>query len=136
MRRFHALLLGAAFILQTSFALAQDHPDISGHWSGSLIAGQFDPLELIFHIEGESGAWTAKLDIPAHSRFGLTADSVSVRNGNVIIRINSLQAEYYGSLLLSENQVTAMDGDWSQSGEHVPLQLVPHQMVSEQGDAL
>ena len=128
MRRFYSLVLSTALVLQTSYVLAQDAPDISGHWSGTLIAGQIEPLELVFHIEGEPGDWSAKLDIPAHARFGVTADSVSVRNGNVMIRINSLQAEYYGSLQLSGNQVIAMDGDWSQSGEHVPLKLVPHQV--------
>lgn len=136
MRRLSPLLLSAVFVIQTPFALAQENPDISGHWRGTLIAGQLDPLEVVLHIDGEPDAWTAKLDIPAHSRFGLTADSVSVRNGNVTIRINSLQAEYYGSVQLSGTQVTAMDGDWSQSGEHVPLKLVPHQMASDQGDEL
>ena len=132
MRRFYLLILSAAFVLQTSFALAQDAADISGHWSGTLIAGQIEPLEVIFHIEGTPDAWSAKLDIPAHARFGLTADSISVRNGNVMIRINSLQAEYYGSLQLSQNQVVAMDGDWSQSGEHVPLKLLPQSVVDSQ----
>ncbi len=104
---------------------AQESVDVSGHWQGTLVAGQFDPLELIFRIQGESGAWSATLDIPAHSRYGLTADSVSVRNGNIMIRLNSLQAEYYGSLLVDQGKVTGMDGDWSQSGEHIPLKLVP-----------
>jgi len=132
MRRFYLLILSTAFVLQTSFVLAQDAPDISGQWSGTLIAGQIEPLEVIFHIAGTTDAWSARLDIPAHARYGLTADSISVRNGNVMIRINSLQAEYYGSLQLSQNQVVAMDGDWSQSGEHVPLKLLPQSVVDSQ----
>lgn len=104
---------------------AQDNADLSGRWQGTLVAGQFDPLELIFQIQGQPGAWTATLDIPAHSRYGLTADSISVRNGNVMIRLNSLQAEYYGALLLEQDKVISMDGDWSQSGEHIPLKLLP-----------
>ena len=107
----------------SSLSLAQTSPDVSGQWHGTLTAGQFEPLEVIFHIQGQPDAWTATLDIPTHSRFGLTADSVSVRNGNLMIRVNSLQVEYYGSLLLDGETVIAIDGDWGQSGEHVPLKL-------------
>ena len=103
----------------------QSAADISGRWHGTLVAGQFDPLEVFFQIEGQPGAWRATLDIPAHSRLGLQADSISVRNGNIMIRINSLQAEYYGALLLEQGKVISMDGDWSQSGEHIPLKLIP-----------
>lgn len=114
--------------LHGSSVQAQSDPssaDLNGRWQGTLVAGQFDPLELVFQIQGQPGAWTATLDIPAHSRYGLTADSISVRNGNVMIRLNSLQAEYYASLVVDQGKVTGMDGDWSQSGEHIPLKLVP-----------
>jgi len=121
------LMTAGFFALHNSQVHAQtaDQADISGDWHGTLVAGQFDPLEVIFHIQGEPGAWSAALDIPTHGRFGLAADSISVRNSNVTIRVNSIQMEYYGSLKLEDGQVSAIDGDWNQSGEYIPLKLTP-----------
>lgn len=105
---------------------AQPGPDISGTWRGTLVAGQFDPLEIVFHIRGDAGSYTATLDIPAQSRIGLPVDSVSVNGSNVNIRMNTLQAEYYASIVLSDDgrSVDAFNGDWGQSGEHIPLRML------------
>lgn len=106
-------------------AYAQSVPDISGTWRGTLVAGQLEPLQIIFRIQGSAGNYSATLDIPAHARLGLPADSVSVSGSNVTIRLDTLQAEYYASLVMLDDgsAVDSLNGDWSQSGEHIPLRM-------------
>lgn len=107
---------------------------LEGSWLGTLLAAQYDPLEIVFHLHSDAGSYTATLDIPSQARHGLQADTVSVRGGNILIRLNTLQAEYYATLEFAAdgNTVTALDGDWSQSGEHVPLRMQRQQRQAEQ----
>jgi hypothetical protein len=104
---------------------AQTSPDISGTWRGTLLAGQFEPLEVVLHIQGVAGNYNATLDIPAQLRQGILADSVSIRGANIMIRINSIQAEYYAGLVMADDGsgIAALVGDWGQSGEHTPLRM-------------
>lgn len=95
-----------------------------------LVAASYDPVEFIFKLQqvaDNPARYQAMLDIPAQFRVNLPAASVSVNNGNIMIRLPDMQAEYYGSLIFSDDgsQVVAIDGDWSQSGEYVPLRLQP-----------
>jgi hypothetical protein len=122
-------MLTAFSMIMTSPAYAQTPPDISGTWRGTLLAGQYDPLEIVFHIHGNAGNYSATLDIPAQARTGMKADSVSIRGSNVMIRINAIQAEYYAGLVIAEDgiSVDALDGDWGQSGEHTPLRMQKNQ---------
>jgi hypothetical protein len=123
--------LTAIFLLATpglpsnNRVYAQTSPDISGTWRGSLLAGQFDPLEVVLHIQRVAGNYTATLDIPAQLRQGILADSVSIRGANIMIRISTIQAEYYAGLVMADDgsSITALNGDWGQSGEHTPLRM-------------
>lgn len=119
------LLIMLVPAVTTGHATAQPSPDLSGTWRGTLVAGQFDPLEIIFHITGDTGALSATLDIPSQSRLGLEVRRVSINGANVTIQMPSIQAEYYASLVLADDDstVTMLDGDWSQSGEHIPLRM-------------
>jgi len=126
----HPLVLLILFCCLATPALSYaDTPDISGSWKGTLIAAQYNPLELIFTIVSGSSAaeasHSATLDIPSQFRSGLPVALVSLRENSITLRLPALQAEFYGHLIFAEDgsTVLALDGDWSQSGEYVPLRL-------------
>jgi uncharacterized protein len=126
----HPILLCVLFYcLATSDLSWADTPDISGIWKGTLSAAQYNPVELIFTIVSGSSAdganHSATLDIPSQFRAGLPVASVSLRENSITLRLPALQAEFHGYLEFAEDgsTVLALDGDWSQSGEYVPLRL-------------
>lgn len=117
------ILVGTQVLFSTG-ALAQD---LSGQWHGTLVAAQYKPLDVVFnlHKSDSDASHTGTLDIPGQFRTGLPIDSVSIRGQQITIRLSSIQVEYYGSLVMAESgEVIAIDGDWNQSGEYVPLRLV------------
>lgn len=121
---------GSAVLLLLPWTIQAATPSLNGQWRGMLVAASYDPVEFIFNlqqIDDNPVRYQATLDIPAQFRANLPAASVSVNNGNIMIRLPDMQAEYYGSLIFSDDgsQVVAIDGDWSQSGEYVPLRLQP-----------
>ncbi len=125
-KRFNlALLAGVGLsILISSSALAQD---LSGQWRGTLVAAQYDPIDVVFNLDkaDEHSPHTGTLDIPSQFRRGLPIDSISIRDQQITIRLGSIQVEYYGNLIRAEDgQIIAIEGDWNQSGEYVPLRLV------------
>jgi hypothetical protein len=128
--RISALLL-TVLISLLWLTTAHTQPDITlaGVWRGSLIAAQFEPLEIVLHIHEQaperSGTYTATLDIPAQFRSGLPVAAISLNGNNLLASIPALDAEFYGSLVFDAQgvQVLALNGDWSQSGEHIPLRL-------------
>jgi hypothetical protein len=103
--------------------------DLSGNWRGTLTAAQYDPIELIFRMQrvspDEGAGYQASLDIPAQFRVGLAVPIVSLSGNNLTLRLPDIQAEFYGALVFADDghTVLAIDGDWSQSGEYVPLRL-------------
>lgn len=118
-----SLALACAAVLAASSTLAQD---LTGRWQGTLVAAQYDPIDVIFNLhKADNGdSHTGTLDIPGQFRTGLPVDSVNIKDKQVTIRLSSIQVEYYGSLVLADDgTVTAMEGDWNQSGEYVPLRL-------------
>ncbi|TFH70825.1 hypothetical protein E3V39_14845 [Gammaproteobacteria bacterium LSUCC0112] len=122
---FVVIMMLAALWLKPT--LAQSEIQLTGTWRGTLIAAQFDPLEIVLHITAAGGkdAYSATLDIPAQFRNGLPVASISLKNNNVLLSIPTLDAEFFGSLMFDAEgvQVVALNGDWSQSGEHIPLRL-------------
>jgi hypothetical protein len=115
--------IGLSLVISTG-AMAQD---LSGQWQGTLVAAQFDPIDVVFNLNraDENAPHTGTLDIPSQFRSGLPIDSVSIRDQQITIRLSSIQVEYYGNLVLADNgDVIAIEGDWNQSGEYVPLRLV------------
>lgn len=117
------LLFSPGVFSQSAFA------DLSGNWHGTLSAAQYNPIELIFRVQKQSSddgaGYQASLDIPAQFRAGLPVASVSVSERNLTFRLPDIQAEFYGMLVFADDGTTvvAIDGDWSQSGEYVPLRL-------------
>ena len=119
---FITLTCAAAALLTHGNALAQN---LSGRWQGTLVAAQYDPIDVVFNLQADSdGSHGGTLDIPGQFRTGLPVDSVSINGQQVTIRLSSIQVEYYGSLVLADDgSVIAIEGDWNQSGEYVPLRL-------------
>ena len=123
------LLTAFMAMLWVTFAQAQTDPQLTGTWRGSLIAAQMDPLEVVLHIQssptGSTAGYSATLDIPAQFRSGLPVASISLNGNNLLVSMPALDAEFYGSLVFDEqgSHVIALNGDWSQSGEYVPLRL-------------
>lgn len=120
---FAAVACFSATLLVSATVLAQD---LSGRWQGTLIAAQYDPIDVVFnlHKTDNEDSHTGTLDIPSQFRTGVPIDSVSIRGTQITLRLSSIQVEYYGNLVLADDgEVIAMEGDWSQSGEYVPLRL-------------
>lgn len=124
------LLLPALFLLFAlpSASMAESPAALEGSWSGQFQVGQYDPMELIFHIERDGQFFSARLDIPSQHRQGIPATTVSLRGDLLRITIPDIQGEYYGALRMTRDgeRIRRIDGDWSQSGEYVPLTLHPH----------
>ena len=127
--KINGLLTAFMAMLWLTFAQAQPVPQLTGTWRGSLIAAQMDPLEVVLHIQssptGSTAGYSATLDIPAQFRSGLPVASISLNGNNLLVSMPALDAEFYGSLVFDEqgSHVIALNGDWSQSGEYVPLRL-------------
>lgn len=122
------LILCSLLMSVTTVATADVGNALVGRWQGNLMAAQYDPIEVVFTLQqaGTDGSYTGTLDIPSQFRAGLPIDSVGIRNQQVTIRLSGIQVEYYGSLVLDENgKIEAIEGDWNQSGEYVPLRLTP-----------
>jgi hypothetical protein len=122
MKQILVLLLLSANLNCLTWA---DSLTLEGVWRGELVAARYDPVQLVLTIQQNSDAYSANLDIPSQFRAGLPAASIGLRGNTIIIRFPAIQAEFYGELVLSqdERQVMALSGDWSQSGENVPLLL-------------
>ncbi len=127
--KINPVLTALMALLWMTFTHAQHDPQLTGTWRGSLIAAQMEPLEVVLHIQsspaGSPAGYSASLDIPAQFRSGLPVASISLNGNNLLVSMPALDAEFYGSLVFDEqgNHVVALNGDWSQSGEYVPLRL-------------
>lgn len=98
---------------------------LTGTWRAEISAARYEPVEIRLHISNNGSSYTATLDIPSQHRAGLPVETVIVRNGQITLRLPAIQAEFYGDLVShSEGQsVIAMEGDWNQSGEYIPLRF-------------
>jgi hypothetical protein len=127
--KINPVLTTVLAMLWLTFTHAQPDPQLTGTWRGSLIAAQMDPLEVVLHIQfsptGSTAGYSATLDIPAQFRSGLPVASISLNGNNLLVSMPALDAEFYGSFVFDEqgSHVVALNGDWSQSGEYVPLRL-------------
>jgi len=108
---------------------AQDSTyNIIGDWQGELDAARYEPIPVILHIEPaaeQTGSFTGTVDFPSQYRTGLPINNIRINGNNISIMLNEVQAEFYGELILDSDQqkVLAMQGDWSQAGEYVPMEI-------------
>lgn len=102
--------------------------NIVGDWQGELDAARYEPIPIILHIEQTNDAaenFTGTVDFPSQYRTGLPIGSIRINGSNITITLDEVQAEFYGEMTLDSDQVTvqSMQGDWSQAGEYVPIEL-------------
>lgn len=102
--------------------------NIVGDWQGELEAARYEPIPVILHIEpasGQTGHFTGTVDFPSQYRTGVPIGTISINGSNISIMLNEVEAEFFGALVLDSDQqkVLAMQGDWSQAGEYVPMEL-------------
>lgn len=119
--------IGSLMLPVIALAQGVEH-DITGNWQGELDAARYEPIPVVLHIQSsteQTGELTGSLDFPSQYRTGLPIGAIRINGTNVSIMLNSVQAEFYGELTLDDNgqQVLSMQGNWSQAGEHVPLEL-------------
>lgn len=109
-----------------SIALAQTD-SLSGTWRGQMTAARYEPIDIVLHISrtDDAESYQATLDIPSQHRAGLPVETVIVRNGQITLRLPAIQAEFYGDLISEPagQQIVALQGDWNQSGEYIPLRF-------------
>lgn len=98
-----------------------------GTWRGQMTAARYEPVEFVLHISSTANneSYQASLDIPSQNRVGLPVETVIVRNGQITLRLPALQAEFYGDLISESTgqEIVALQGDWNQSGEYIPLRF-------------
>ena len=127
--RFRSLLSALVLLALGSLSVADGAlPSLEGRWEGELVAARYQPIPLILTITAAADdQYSAALDIPSQFQAGVPVDPFSPRGNNITLRVPALQVEFYGNLVLNDagTEVVAIEGDWSQSGEYVPLRLTP-----------
>lgn len=109
------LLTFLAFIIVVTTATAQNK--FTGSWEGKLELGM--PLRLVFNVSVNSeGVYTATMDSPDQSAFGIPCETVTVANNTITITLGKGTIKYEGSL---END-NLVKGTFTQ-GQAFPLSL-------------
>ena len=116
-------------LLLTGTVAAQGDNDpaaLAGSWAGTLVIGR-DSFDMTFNLTREDDAYNAALISRQLGIYGMPAESVTVENNRITIRLDILAAEYTGRLRMDESgsAVAFIDGEWFQEGEMVPIILRP-----------
>lgn len=118
---FTALLLLSATLLH-----AQDAPDVSGHWDGSIQAPQMDVAIAIDLTKDATGALTGTFDSPARAVRAFPLSSISATGTSVTFELKANGGGTFRGTLTpdgkSMNGTFAMPGPDGQSME-IPFQL-------------
>ena len=114
-------ILVVAVALLINSVMAQE--DISGTWQGVLALGGDSKLTVQFFLEKQAdGSWSAVVNSPDMGGIkNVKADSASFDGSNLKIDVASLSGGYAGVL-----KNGAFEGQWSQAGSSMPLQLKPY----------
>ncbi len=98
-------------------AITQPVSRFTGTWQGTLNVGV--ELRIVFHIrEDGKGGFISTADSPDQSAYGLTCDKTTVKDNEVTISMNDLNASFSGRLA---NDST-IEGNFTQ-GSELPLTL-------------
>lgn len=136
MADYHAVMiklnLASLFILLcsvlSSFAMAQEESrdSLIGSWEGPLVLGR-ENMSMAFTFSEENGEYKAALISGGLGIYGMPADSVTIANRRIEIRIARLDLEFTGSIRFDESgeKILRIDGDWFQYSEMVPVVLLP-----------
>jgi hypothetical protein len=94
--------------------------DVEGIWLGTLKGPGFE-LRIVFHITRDAaGALTATLDSPDQGAEGIPVGSVVVTGDSLLMDVPAVLGGYKGKISSDGHTI---DGQWSQSGQSLPLVL-------------
>ena len=99
-------------------------PTPTGDWQGILALPQGQSLPLVLHLSPQAGApqgeWSATLDSPAQSAFGLPVQRTTLKGQTLTLELPALFARYVGTL---SEQGNVLAGTWSQGSSSFPLRM-------------
>ncbi|MCL2776348.1 MAG: prolyl oligopeptidase family serine peptidase, partial [Oscillospiraceae bacterium] len=75
-------------------------------------------MELIFHITGDNGTYSATMDIPAQDATGINIETVAFSDNQLSLSSSMLQLSYKGKL-----EGNTISGTFEQAGMSLPLNL-------------
>lgn len=99
-------------------ARASTPSDVDGSWAGTLNVGA--SLRLVFHITNTEEGLSATMDSPDQNAKGIPVTSVTRQGATIKIELKQINGVFAGQL---NQDLTAMDGNWSQGGANYPLLL-------------
>ncbi len=136
MADYHAVMtrlsLASLFFLLCSMlsalSVAQEEArdSLIGSWEGPLVLGR-ENMSMAFTFSEENGEYKAALISGGLGIYGMPADSVTIADRRIEIRIARLDLEFTGSIRFDESgeKILRIDGDWFQYSEMVPVVLLP-----------
>lgn len=122
-----AVALVAALAVLAAFAPAQDlaaqEATFAGDWSGILSAPGME-IELIFKVvEGEDGALSATIDVPAQGAAGIVCAETSAEGAE--LHVSGCEIPGSGGFDGTLNEEGVLSGNFNQAGQSFPLDLRP-----------
>ena len=93
--------------------------DIDGIWSGTLDTGAIT-LRIVFHITNTEDGLTATMDSPDQNAKGLPVTAVTRSGSSLILELKQVGGKFEGKI---NNDLTVIDGTWTQGGASLPLTL-------------
>ncbi|MDR2086917.1 MAG: S9 family peptidase, partial [Dysgonamonadaceae bacterium] len=99
------------------FSMITLKAQIAGDWKGTLNVQGME-LELILHISGADGAYTATMDVPLQGAAGIPVETVAFENNQLTIALPQMQLSYKGTLAGE-----TIEGNFEQGGMTLPLTL-------------
>ncbi len=122
-RLFLLACVFAASVMPVSSAQA---PALAGEWRGTYNINIGGDREIIFTLSEVDGVLTGTFDNPTAGIMAVSVESISVNGNDIRLLIPRIQGEYYGTIrdeLGADGRPVRIDGDWSQSGEDIPITL-------------
>lgn len=90
-----------------------------GTWSGQLDVGAAQ-LRLVLHVEPDDTGYTAALDSPDQSAFGIEASDVTAKGDSLIVEFADIAGKFAGAI---DAEATRLSGTWTQGGQVFALVL-------------
>ena len=107
-----SIILILCLVIHTS-AFSQ----LEGHWYGTTEKKG----KIVFHITKEKDRYTATYDCPDIYAYGYSVEEVLIDGSEVIIKIPSIGAVFYGQINSDNNEI---NGTFEQGGLSMPLNLL------------
>ncbi|MFZ6050813.1 alpha/beta hydrolase [Halocola ammonii] len=114
-----SLLIGAIGIQAQSFV---------GSWHGKADLGAAT-LRISFHIDSTETGYSAKMDSPDQSAFGIPADTAFVDNNQITIEIDQIGLVFKGERTAEDEMII---GTINQMGRKFPVELSPKPVEKEE----